>query len=119
MSEPADARGKSGSIPTASRQVNKFADGMAVMRYLQSIGENNSLLSRRAFTPKATIDAAVQIYGEAFPHPDGDGVQCTFETVNFVGWAPDASQPQAKCRGSGEVSLKSLAVELGTDVQSE
>lgn len=47
--------------------------------------------------------AHTELYGEA----DGS-VPATFQVVYMIGWAPHASQPKAKRRGSASVSLKTL-----------
>eukprot|EP00667_Euglena_gracilis_P015442 EG_transcript_16062 len=109
------------TLPTVDiqRTTMAFPSGLDLMRHLKAIGEGNALLMRRAYTPKATLHGAADLYAHAFPQENGQGVRASFETVNFVGWAPDGSQPKPKARGSGQVSLKALAQELGTEVQGD
>eukprot|EP00996_Jenningsia_fusiforme_P001389 NODE_2275_length_1243_cov_26.943049_g2072_i0.p1 GENE.NODE_2275_length_1243_cov_26.943049_g2072_i0~~NODE_2275_length_1243_cov_26.943049_g2072_i0.p1 ORF type:complete len:376 (+),score=87.66 NODE_2275_length_1243_cov_26.943049_g2072_i0:60-1130(+) len=90
----------------------RVPSAMDLMRGLQQCGESNALQSRRMHTPRATIMAAAELYDQAFAHPSG-GVVASLDVVNFVGWSPHESQPQPKKRGSGQVSLKSLATDLG------
>ena len=36
------------------------------------------------------------------------GVPATYQSINFLGWKPDPSQPKPIQRGTGQVSLKDL-----------
>jgi NADH dehydrogenase [ubiquinone] 1 alpha subcomplex assembly factor 5 len=108
------------TLPTVDiqRTSRPFPSAMDLMRHLKVIGENNALLTRRRFTPRQTIHAAAEMYAAAFPDGAG-GIRATFETVNFVGWAPHDAQPKPKARGSGQISLKAIAQELGVEVQGD
>ncbi|XP_076463601.1 arginine-hydroxylase NDUFAF5, mitochondrial-like [Babylonia areolata] len=77
-----------------------------LMYDLKGMGENNCSWSRKLLLHRDTMAAAASIYQTMY---GGErGIPATFQVINFIGWKPDPSQPQAAKRGSGEVSLKDL-----------
>jgi SAM-dependent methyltransferase len=88
-----------------------YADAFALMRDLRRMGEANAMAARRrAFTRRATLMRAAQIYADHFSRPDGR-VTATFEIVYLTGWSPGPDQPTPKRPGSATARL---ADALGT-----
>lgn len=85
----------------------KYADPFVLMRDLQGMGESNTDLHRRKFTPRDTFTAAAAIYQTLYGDEDGR-VPATFQIIYLIGWAPHESQPKPKKRGTAKVSLKTL-----------
>ncbi|XP_069118954.1 arginine-hydroxylase NDUFAF5, mitochondrial-like [Argopecten irradians] len=81
------------------------------------MGENNCSWSRRPSLHRDTMTAAAAIYKEMYG--DEEGVPATFQVLNFIGWKPDPSQPQAAERGSQDFSFKDLdrLSELTKDIE--
>ncbi|XP_049883893.1 arginine-hydroxylase NDUFAF5, mitochondrial isoform X1 [Pectinophora gossypiella] len=83
-----------------------------VMRDVRALGEGNAAHSRPLRISKDVQFAAAAIYDEMYgkeiPERKSRGVPATYQIINFLGWKPDASQPQPMPRGSGEMSLKDL-----------
>ncbi|XP_025106111.1 arginine-hydroxylase NDUFAF5, mitochondrial-like [Pomacea canaliculata] len=77
-----------------------------VMFDLKGMGENNCAWSRKTQLHRDTMIAAAAIYQDMYGNEKG--VPATFQVINFIGWKPDPTQPQAAKRGSGEISLKDL-----------
>ncbi|KAK7468204.1 hypothetical protein BaRGS_00036565 [Batillaria attramentaria] len=77
-----------------------------LMYDLKGMGENNCAWSRKLLLHRDSMMAAAAIYQAMYGNEKG--VPATFQVINFIGWKPDSSQPQAARRGSGEVSLKDL-----------
>lgn len=76
-----------------------------LMRDLRAMGEANPLSARRrAFSRRATLLRAVEIYAQHFSRPDGR-VSATFELVYLTGWAPAESQPKPLRPGSAATRL--------------
>lgn len=75
------------------------------------MAENNAARNRKLHLKRDTILAAAAIYEELYGKTKDDGsiyVPATFQIIYMLGWKPDASQPKALQRGTGEVSLKDL-----------
>ena len=82
-----------------------YAEAMALMADLRSMGESNAVIERRkGFTRKNIILAAAARYSEMFAGDDGK-IPATFQILTMTGWAPDASQPQPLKPGSAATSL--------------
>ncbi|MEX2518811.1 MAG: methyltransferase domain-containing protein [Paracoccaceae bacterium] len=87
-----------------------------LMRDLRAMGEGNMLTGRRrAFSRRATLLRAAEIYAAHYSRPDGR-VTATFEIVHLIGWAPAASQPKPLRPGSATARLADAlgAVERST-----
>ena len=80
------------------------------------MGENNALSSRRAMVKRETMVAAAAIYDSLFRTEKG--VPATFDIMYMIGWAPDPSQRRAAKRGSGQISMKTIAEQVGAQYQS-
>lgn len=80
---------------------------MVLMEHLQAMGESSAVLTRRAHVSRETFLAAGAIYQELYGEEDGS-VPATFQVVFMIGWAPHASQPLPKRRGSAQMSMKTL-----------
>ena len=88
-----------------------YASSLHLMRDLRAMGEASALAARpRAFTRRAILLRACQIYAQA--HADSDGrIPATFEFITLTGWAPDESQPRPMRPGTASTRL---AEALGT-----
>jgi len=76
-----------------------------LMGDLRHMGEANALQARlRQPTRRAVFRRASDLYGTAFPHPDG-GISTTYELIVLTGWAPDESQPKPLRPGSAQARL--------------
>lgn len=76
-----------------------------LMRDLRAMGEANALFGRRrAFTRRATLLRAAEIYAAHYSRPDGR-VTASFEIVHLIGWAPADSQPKPLRPGSATARL--------------
>jgi SAM-dependent methyltransferase len=70
-----------------------YADPVALMRELRGMGETNALRDRRrAFTPRATLAAAVEAYRMQASNAEGR-VRATFQLVTLTGWAAPQKPP--------------------------
>jgi NADH dehydrogenase [ubiquinone] 1 alpha subcomplex assembly factor 5 len=93
----------------------EYENALALMRELRAMGESNLVVERRrAFTRRATLLRAAEIYGERFALPSGR-VAASFEVLFLHGWRAHASQPQAIKPGSAG---RRLAEALGIAEQS-
>lgn len=93
------------------RIVVPFTDMFAVMRHLRGMGETNALATREVHYGRDVFERASKIYEARFGFVDEQGRKCvpaTFEIVHMNGWAPAASQPRAKPRGSAQLSIGDL-----------
>ena len=83
-----------------------YESPLKLVRDLKGMGEANAQTGRRrSFLRRATLARALAIYAERFADAAGR-VPATFEVVTLTGWAPHASQPKPKPRGSGTVPFK-------------
>jgi SAM-dependent methyltransferase len=74
-----------------------YADPLALMRDLRSIGEGNALAGRlRHFTRRAVLLGAMARY----PREEDGRVMARFEVVTLTGWKPAPSQPKPLRPGS-------------------
>lgn len=87
-----------------------FDHPLRLLRELRQMGQGNPLSERsRQPLDRATLARTVEIYTRRFGTPDGR-IPATFQFLMLSGWRPDPSQPVARRRGSG---LLSLVRELG------
>ena len=95
------------AIPTIDTDILtvEYPDPHALMRHLQGMGEGNANLKRRAYVPRATIDAAAEKYVEMFGNSDGS-IPATFQVIYATGWKPAESQRKPLPRGSAKRSLR-------------
>lgn len=84
-----------------------YPDALVLMEHLQGMGESSAVLTRRAHVSRETFLAATAIYQELYGEKDGS-IPATFQVVYMIGWAPHASQPLPKRRGSAQMSMKTL-----------
>ncbi len=101
------------ALPVADceRVVARYADPLALLADLRSMGETNALADRRkGFLRETTLLRAMEIYRERFEEADGKS-PATFDIVTLTGWAPHASQPKPLRPGS---AVARLADALGT-----
>lgn len=102
------------ALPVADRDSLTLAypDAFALMAALRGLAQTNALLARRrAFSRRATLLRAAEIYRDR--HGDGAGrLPATFEVLYLTGWAPHASQQRALAPGS---AAGRLAEALGAD----
>ena len=88
-----------------------YADPLALMRELKTMGAANPLAARsRKPLRRDTLARAAAIYAERFSEPDGR-VRATFEILYLCGWAPHESQQKPLKPGS---AVARLADALGT-----
>jgi NADH dehydrogenase [ubiquinone] 1 alpha subcomplex assembly factor 5 len=92
-----------------------YPDAFTLMQHLWGMGESNAIPTRRGQLKRDTLTAAAAIYQDMFGDGQG-GVLATFQVMYLIGWKYDPSQPQAKRRGSGSVSMQTLAKDLGVAV---
>ena len=82
-----------------------YEDPMKLMADLRAMGETNAVAeSRKGFTRRGTLMAAVARYSELFA-ADGGRVPATFQVITLTGWAPDPSQQQPLAPGSAKTRL--------------
>jgi SAM-dependent methyltransferase len=80
----------------------RYRDPIKLLKDLRGMGEANAVASQpRHFTRRGTILDALSRLADAYE----DGIPVTFDVVFLSGWAPDASQPKPKARGSATVRL--------------
>ena len=71
----------------------------ALFRHLRAMGESNAALGARQGARRDTLLASAAVYTSL--HGDSAGaVPATFQVLYMIGWAPSASQPLPKARGS-------------------
>jgi SAM-dependent methyltransferase len=91
----------------------RYADMFALMRDLRNMGAMSSLAARRkAFTSRAVMVRAAEVYGDRFGETDGR-IPATFNFIFMSGWAPDQSQQKPLRRGSATVSLAEALTNAG------
>ncbi|HTR84571.1 MAG TPA: methyltransferase domain-containing protein [Reyranella sp.] len=89
----------------------EYGDALALMRELGAMGEGNLVAERRrAFSRRATLLRAAEIYSERFAGPAGR-IVASFEVLFLHGWSPHASQPKPLKPGTAS---RRLADALGT-----
>eukprot|EP00741_Cyanophora_paradoxa_P012382 tig00020610_g11963.t1 len=88
-----------------------YPSPLELMYHLRRMGETNAVRMRRGALRPDVMHAAAAIYREMFGNADGT-VPATFQVVYMLGWSPDSSQPQAKERGSAQLSLKDLPADF-------
>jgi SAM-dependent methyltransferase len=82
-----------------------YANALGLLADLRGMGEANAVATRRkAFTRRATLFHALDLYEERFKN-DGGRLPATFQVLTLTGWRPHASQQQPLARGSGRISL--------------
>ena len=87
-----------------------FGHPLRLLHDLRHMGQGNPLSERsRRPLDRATLGRTIEIYARRFGTPDGR-IPATFQFLMLSGWRPDPSQPVARRRGSG---MLSLARELG------
>ncbi len=96
------------SSPLPSSTQVTYPDAFALMEHLQGMGESSAVRTRRAHVSRETFLAAAAIYQQLYGDPEDGSIPATFQTVYMIGWAPHASQPSPKRRGSAKVSMKTL-----------
>ena len=85
-----------------------------LVAHLRVLGETNAVRARRRTLSRDTALASAAAYHALFSSDSsGEGgapaVPATFQVIYMAGWAPHASQQQAKRRGSATVSFADLA----------
>lgn len=99
-----------------------YPDAFVLMEHLQRMGENNASIKRRERTGRDTFLAAACIYEEMFGLQSDDGqkeVEASSQVIFAIGWTPDASQPQAKARGSATHKIGEVVVDKTGGEKSE
>ena len=82
-----------------------YPNALKLMADLRGMGETNAVADRRkAFTRRATLLRAAELYAERHGGPDGR-LPATFQVIYMTAWAPDASQPQPLAPGSAKSRL--------------
>lgn len=102
------------ALPVADqdRVTVRYADPLALMRDLRSMGAANALADRsRAFLRRGVLARALEVYGEKFADPDGR-IRATFNLTSLSGWAPHESQQRPLRPGSAR---RRLADALGAE----
>lgn len=97
---------------------SSYDDMLSLMMDLKGMGENNCVWTRRPMLHRNTIELAEKKYREMYSTEEG--LEATFQIVNFIAWSPDPSQPKPLQRGSAKFSLKDIERidELTKDVKS-
>lgn len=85
-----------------------YPDALTLMEHLARMGEGSAALNRQFHVGRDTFLAAAALYQEIYGLEDGS-VPATFQTIYMIGWAPHESQPKCLKRGSGSVSMKTIA----------
>ncbi|ODM19214.1 hypothetical protein SI65_05831 [Aspergillus cristatus] len=87
----------------------EFPDVFALMRDLQSMGENNAILHRELGPISRDVLLATEgIYRELHMEEGMRGIPATFRLIYMIGWKEGKGQAQPLQRGSGEVNLKDI-----------
>lgn len=84
-----------------------YPDAFSLMEHLDGMGERTAALSRQYNVGRETLLAMSSIYQALYGDGDG-GILATFQVIYVIGWAPHASQPKSKQRGSAQISLKEV-----------
>jgi NADH dehydrogenase [ubiquinone] 1 alpha subcomplex assembly factor 5 len=85
----------------------KYADPFVLMHDLRGMAENNATLHRRPYVSRETLLSTAAIYQTLYGLPDGS-IPASFQIIYMIGWAPHASQPKPKPRGSATHSLAEI-----------
>ena len=94
-------------VVDSDRVAVDYAEAWDLLRDLKGMGAGNALTDRRRVPMRrATLAAIVEALTRRFADPATGRVRATFEIVTLTGWAPAASQPRPKPRGSARASLK-------------
>lgn len=91
--------------------VGGFPDIVSLMEDLQSMGEQNSVLSRPSYLPRDVLLAANEIYKALHGEMGENGevtLPATFSVIFVIGWKKSENQPQPLKRGSGQINLKDV-----------
>lgn len=93
----------------------RYADALALMRDLRSMGAANPLAERsRRPLRRDVLVRAISAYAERFADPDGR-IRATFDVISLSGWTPHESQQKPLRPGSAQARL---ADALGTRERS-
>jgi NADH dehydrogenase [ubiquinone] 1 alpha subcomplex assembly factor 5 len=91
-----------------------YADPLAMLHDLQSMGEGGALLERpKGMFRRDLLLRTAEIYRERFARADGR-VVANFDILHLSGWKPHESQQKPARRGSGQVRL---AAAMGVPVE--
>ncbi len=91
-----------------------YADPLALLHDLQSMGEGGALLERpKGMFRRDLLLRTAEIYRERFARADGR-VVANFDILHLSGWKPHESQQKPARRGSGQVRL---AAAMGVPVE--
>lgn len=94
-------------VVDSDRVMVDYADPWDLLRDLKGMGAGNALVDRRRVPMRrATLAATVELLAGRGADAATGRVRATFEIVTLTGWAPAASQPRPKPRGSARASLK-------------
>ncbi|KAI5960450.1 uncharacterized protein KGF55_004743 [Candida pseudojiufengensis] len=91
--------------------VGGFPNIFALCEDLQSMGEQNAVLTRASNLPRDVLLAANEIYKSLHGEVQENGeilLPATFNVIYMIGWKKSDSQPQPLARGSGQVNLKEV-----------
>ena len=77
----------------------EFPSAAALFEHLRAMGESNAALGARPGVRRDTLLATAAAYSALYGDAEGR-VPATFQVIYMIGWAPAASQPRAKRRGS-------------------
>ncbi|KAG5184319.1 S-adenosyl-L-methionine-dependent methyltransferase [Tribonema minus] len=102
------------TIPTVDQDTFQieYPNAFALMEHIQAMGEGNAVLAPRTAVSRDTFLAAAALYQERHG-TDSGSVVATFQVLYMIGWAPHASQPQPKRRGSAQHSLREVGAVSG------
>eukprot|EP00095_Tigriopus_kingsejongensis_P004066 maker-scaffold5_size1054832-snap-gene-9.23 protein:Tk04066 transcript:maker-scaffold5_size1054832-snap-gene-9.23-mRNA-1 annotation:"methyltransferase c20orf7-like mitochondrial" len=78
-----------------------------LMRDLKGMAESNASWTRKLHLKRDTLISTSAIYKELYGNED-DTIPATFQIFYWIGWKPDASQPQALKPQKSDISLKDL-----------
>ena len=97
----------------------EYPNPLVLMNELGSMGEGNSVMTRRKDkTIFNTLLATSAIYQGFYQEEHNKNIPATFHIVYLIGWKEHQSQQQPKERGSANFSMKDLSeqmeVPLGT-----
>jgi NADH dehydrogenase [ubiquinone] 1 alpha subcomplex assembly factor 5 len=95
------------ALPVADteRLTVRYGEPLRLLLELRAMGEAQALVQgARSPLSRPLLRRFAELYRERFADPDGK-VRASFDVLTLIGWKPHAGQPQAKPRGSGEVSL--------------
>ena len=83
----------------------QYEHPLKLMQDLRGMAENNAVLARhKAFTSKAVMMRAAEIYAETYMGSDGR-VPATFQIIYMTGWHVHESQQKPMKPGSAKMSL--------------